>query len=284
MEEKDIVQVNEDFEYQGIHFVNFEDKNAILQLFQPAQEGKRQEGKVLHKYMSFDDALRVLKNKKLWFANPCTWDDPLEKEYLTKPFMISGKPQFLPWKDNVYITCLSRNATSEALWKNHAKLRYCTLNFTFYAPKLLELLLHYTSDFDVYIGNVKYVPVSTLKQKLSKISFLSSVIASWADPLWARMLMLKRNAFRYEDEVRIMLVRKEKQTIPCCQDKGMAIAYNIVPSVKEEDLLQTIYLDPNLPDEVVDFYKKSLCDCTTCKNIKPSRLYQSLKRTFIQYS
>lgn len=40
------------------------------------------DSKLLYKHMPLENALRTLKNKRLWFANPATWVDPFEKRFL----------------------------------------------------------------------------------------------------------------------------------------------------------------------------------------------------------
>ncbi len=271
-------EVREPIEYQGIHFLNFS-QEEFEQLFKPAKDGKTiQTGKVLHRYLTFDNARQTIQKKAFWFANPCIWTDPIDKEYLVKPIVVNGEKINHPWKNRVYAMCLSMNASSEALWKAYHKdcdgAAKCTLN----TIPLIKWLQQYLNQYEVYIGKVKYVSASELTGKLSKIPFLQPYTSNWSAPLWSHMLLLKRNAFCYEEEVRIMLVEKSADTLNETCNNGKYISY--VSFQPATDLIQTITLDPWLREECF-LEKKSILQAAAGINVNRSRLYRDHNRKTI---
>ena len=84
------------------------------------------------------------------------------------------------------------------------------------------------------------------KVPLSNIPF-STPIPELNTPEWkARLLLLKRIAYKYEDEIRIILVKKSKT-----QENGINLNYNC----KNTELIHSIILDPKLQDNTTEMLK-----------------------------
>ena len=115
---------------------------------------------VLFKYMPYNNVRRFLKDSDLnmWMAAPSLWEDPYEKLFINAQYGTRKKHDDYLYKDQVYCTCFTNNASSEAQWKNYVKsgLAIC---FTFRRSDLITALEKYASqnlDCKIFIGKVKY--------------------------------------------------------------------------------------------------------------------------------
>ena len=165
----------------------------------------------------------------LWFANPKIWDDPFEKRFIVTPFKTASGNVDYPLKDQIYCCCFSEIRVCEAQWKIYSSK--CNSNQESNQESILlsikkDVLLNELEDYckrnsksQVYIGRVKYQETSTIEGSLSKNPFLkSNMPLSLKDhELLIKLLLLKRNAFLFENEIRIFIINsqlKGKNGIP----------------------------------------------------------------------
>lgn len=210
-------------------------KNGINYLDETVFEYFCTSPRTLYRYMDYT----TMKDGELWFSNPSTkWSDPYEKLFLDSKYLIPGtKEDKYHLKNRVFCSCLTPVGLSEAAWKVYG---YAT-KFSIDATKLVQVLEEHTRDYDIYIGKVKYKSASSLRRDsvlkltgLSKESFISS------DEAWVRLLLLKRTAFKYEEEIRIILVsKKEKEQN---SEDGVTLDYDI----PLKDLFFHVELAPHL--------------------------------------
>ena len=201
----------------------------------------------LYKYLTLERALEFLETSKIWFASPTTWEDPFEKRFVETMYQTNGIKVPFPWKDRVYCLCLSENANCEAYWNTYSKddIGIC---FALDTEKLLDLLDGFAekNDVSIYIGPVVYQNTTTIKGRLSKNPFIGPSI-DLDDPVTdAKMLLLKRNAFEYEEEVRIILVKDTPSPA-----KGVMVDY----SVENTDLIKLVKIDPRVGNYVTKMLK-----------------------------
>lgn len=176
--------------------------------------------KLIFKYMPLEYALDTLTNSHLWFANPVEWNDPFEKRFITLPYS-DGK--YFAWKDRVFCSCFTERATCEAHWNVYAK-NDIGIEMTFNRKKLLEALNKL--PYKVYIGRVEYKKTSEIEKPISEIDVIPRIEPSLRKELCkARLLLLKRIAFEYESEVRIIIVKPKKT-----KGKGILVKLLNVPN------------------------------------------------------
>ena len=195
--------------------------------------------KLLYKYMPLEDALRSLKENYLWFANPSVWKDPFEKRFLKAKYIKDGKEVDFTWRDRVFCTCLTQTVTSEAYWNTY-RHDNIGIEFRIYREKLLEELEEYDDSFKVFIGRAEYLKTSDITKGLRDIPFDPPIGKDErlnTDFFAARLFLLKRVAFEYEDEIRIIIVKKNQT-----KESGIKFKY----SCKNTELIHQIVLDPNL--------------------------------------
>lgn len=163
--------------------------------------------KPLYKYMPLVYALDLLQNHHLWFANPEVWGDPYERRFLKANFHRNNNVTSFPWKGRVFCTCFTTTAASEAHW-NRGNREDMNVQLHFNREEILNELKKLPQNMHVYIGKVEYMRTRDIsKSDLSKIPFKNpKPTITNIDDYCARLLLLKRNAFLYEEEIRIMIV------------------------------------------------------------------------------
>lgn len=207
--------------------------------------------KLIYRYMPMEYALQTLNNQELWFAKPSTWKDPFEKRFIEAMYKVQNQIIDFPLKDKVFCMCLTQTAASEAYWNIYSRQQY-GIKFSLNKEVLLKQLEDFASDpdcdYNVYIGGVEYMATADIKKHLSKIPFNSPeppIILN--DRMCVRLLLLKRNAYKYEDEVRIILVRKK-----ALNTNGFNWKYRCLNT----DIIHTITLDPSTPPATESLYKE----------------------------
>lgn len=197
----------------------------------------RTDKKPLHKHMSLENALSTLNDQKLWFANPTIWKDPFESRFIQADYDNGGTLMRFPWEGRVYCACFTETAASEAYWFPYSQSQM-GIEFKINRSELfnqLELL----NGYDIYIGKVEYMKTSSIKGSISSIPFQAPYPDVGSNEFWARLLLLKRNAFKYEDEVRVILVKNSNDGN---HPKGKSVKFKC----ENTTLIESVVLDPNI--------------------------------------
>lgn len=243
--------------------------------------------KLLYKHLSLENALRTLENKSFWFANPSTWKDPFEKRFLEAKYIRDGKERDgkevnFTWKGKLFCTCLTQTISSEAYWNTYTKGNI-GIEMRISRKALLQELEKYKSSFKIFIGKVEYKKTADITKRLSKIPFNPPVGESInSDTFAARLFLLKRIAYSYENEIRIILVKKD-----VVKGKGIGIHY----SCENFDIIRQIVLDPNIGDYTYKMLYNLFADkygfsplakgCKEQKRVLRSQLYAKQKQAVL---
>lgn len=255
-----------------LHFVNITEEEFLKQ-------------KLLYKYMPLENALRTLKDKSFWFANPETWKDPFERRFLEAKYTRNGNEVNFKWKGKVFCTCMTQTITSEAYWNTYS--RDCIgIELRIYKEQLLEELARYDNTYKIFIGKAEYLKTGEICKELRDIPFNPPISKGEnlnTDKFAARLFLLKRKAYSYEDEIRIIIVKGN-----ATKEDGIGINYKC----ENTDLIQRIVIDPRQGDYTVDMLKKIFINeygfSSTIRNEKPfnrvlhSQLYAKQKRALLR--
>ena len=265
------------------HFVNsqkvgiFAEKSMIQ--FVNITEAEFLKKKLVYKYMPLENALRTLETQSLWFTNPESWKDPFEKRFLNAKYISKGKEAAFNWKDRLFCTCVTQTISSEAFWHTYSQGEI-GVEFRIDRAVLLDELKKHSSTYDIFIGKVEYMKTTDIKQELKKIPFNPPIsVGVNTNEFASRLFLLKRNAFRYEDELRIILLKQNKT-----QEKGITLKYNC----DNTKLIRRIILDPNLKEYTYKTLKEVFVskygftpitkkDSTIYSRVIKSQLYTSPK-------
>ncbi len=230
-------------------------------------------GKFVNKFMSLERALNLLNSQSIWFANPETWPDPYEKRFINATY--NGGQKFA-WKNRVFCTCFTDNATSEASWNAYSSNPDC-VQFTFHRQALIDLLENYQASnkkYQVYFDKVEYMQTKKIEFPLSKIPFDPKITAGSglrSMEFKERLLLLKRKAFDYEHEYRAIIV-KPKGTKEC----GIE-----VPIPDLHSFISRITIGPKVEKDTFEMLKEVLVKKYGLKDstIRQSYLYRKLSST-----
>lgn len=168
----------------------------------------------LFKFLPLSHAIESISNDSLWFSNPEEWNDPYESYFMNNAYDDATVSIDFPLKNKLFATCFSTMSRSEAQWKSYSENGMAVM-LDISSRKLLDSLQKLSADYDVYIGRVAYLPTYILKKEsvADIISAIGGVSSTVNNIVKALLLMLcKRKAFKYESEVRIFLIPKDKAT------------------------------------------------------------------------
>lgn len=236
------------------------------------------------KYMPLDRFVKSVDNKELVFVSPETWYDPFEQLY----YGINCTKMGCPQKDIVCMCVSSKSSTNEdACWKVYAGTSSKSVRISIEKEILLELLDNYAANegFEVYIGRVDYTFEKTeIKSLHNPLSPKHSLYFPNNMKLehYLSLMLLKRKAFSYENEVRIFLVKdkiKDKLLRISCDYKANGLVSNVMlspyPPVREDDIAFKVRERINTIES--DEIKKVLKNKVGCR-IQQSLLYKVCPR------
>ena len=161
------------------------------------------------KYMPLDRLVKSVENNELVFVSPNAWYDPFEQLYYGVDCSSRGYIT-----EDIACMCVSEKSSTneDASWRVYADSSDKAVRVSIDQTALLNLLEDYasTNGFKVYIGKVDY---SFEKKEIKSLHTPSSVNHSTYFPNYMSrehylsVMLLKRKAFQYENEVRIFLVK-----------------------------------------------------------------------------
>jgi len=188
---------------------------------------------------NWDYFIDDLKNKKLTLTRPNSWRDPFEN------FLLNSKGQLEDGcfvgleniRDSFYGLCWSLKADCDGIWRNYKGDNNCAIKAKTTTGKLLDGIYdinntsHYISYF---IGKVDYVSDDVIadffKEKLDFRNYQSGIE-------FALTLMLKRLAYAYEEEVRIIVYNKD--------NVNSLLQIDIDPNHLYDELILDPWIKPN---------------------------------------
>ena len=234
--------------------------------------------------MPLERALDMLINHTIWFANPTIWKDPFEKRFIENVYDIGGSQKVFPWKDRVYCMCATQTATSEAYW-NAYSAGEIGVSLKFNRETLLnEFDRIADTGYRIYIGRVEYQKTQVIKSALSGNVFLNPtcnpIKSLGSEELKVRLLLLKRLAYQYENEMRFFIVKDK-----VAKQKGTLLKFN----VPHAELIDSISLDPRIGEHTLELIRKELelnygfnPRGKTQRRVQRSLLYAESKPTLIK--
>ena len=228
----------------------------------------------IYKYMPLEFALDSLKEKYLWFANPTVWKDPFEKRFIDEEYKKDNIVIKYPLKGKIFCTCMTQTRTSEAYWNvyNGGKLG---ASFTLSRDRLLVVLNEFSKEnnCDVYIGKVMYLHTPEIKKNhLSEVSVFGNDF-KWNKETQIKLLLLKRIAFEYENEIRIIVVKSNKT-----KEDGIKLPYKL----DTKELVRRVTLDPNIGKNLQEILVNYIDNNYGIKQIYKSSIYTTPKSRIIE--
>lgn len=236
-------------DYPGITFLNIDDVDKFIN-----------DKSVLYKYLPLENALRNLESRGIWLSNPTKWEDPFEYRFLNaKYFDKSGIESEFPYREKIFATCLTRDPYSEAQWNAYSK-DSLAIRFMLDTKNLLEQLSKYAvkNSLSIFFGNVEYrkredIEVGCLLDLKFDVEAKGTIINKSIDDIdfCAHLLLLKRQDFSYEKEIRIIAIKKR----PIKAD-GINCTYEC----DNKTLIKNLVVSPKVKDSTFEMLKKYIAE------------------------
>jgi hypothetical protein len=223
----------------------------------------------LYRYMRADQAFRMLRDRKLWFSAPDRWEDPHEAWWCDQLFrkgshlataFAYGSCWTRRWLDEPFwrmyaCRCVEEETGAAAKKPQHPVRVLPAVRFRSKVGTLFEWLRQAAQQEQckAFMGRVRYCPIAQLVDTASKMRRADDNPA----PTAATGLHMKRRAYKFEDEVRLLWIdRKPKRD-------GHGIAFDptalfdqvmIGPTKDESRYLEveSMLVDLGIPDTLIE--------------------------------
>lgn len=229
----------------------------------------------LYRCVPINRLLELLKTKRLVFASPIKWNDPFEKLFFTSKYVLNGNEITLPIQPQnkiykVFCLCWTVTSESEAFWTTHTP-NNDGIRIKVITRGLIESLEN-SSSFDVYFGKVQYKQFDFITSYCNDRNILEGLATTTIKPNHLKLLLLKRKAYEYETEHRIILIPKNKikKSIYRVQIENIT------------NLIVDYRIDPRLGELHSDMIKDYISEKFNINRdiIKKSRLYDKINKTY----
>lgn len=185
----------------------------------------------LYRILSFELLADIFETSSLYFASPKSWDDPYESYLSTEE------------TGHVFAQCWSKRAVSDAMWRIYSPDRR-SLRIRTTRSKMKEFLRSARAEreFGWIVNDVEYEKANLVRKRLASIREDLRIEPSARRA--ADSLLVKRDAFDHENEVRVIIRDKS--------ESGTKEAFRV--PVEPHRLIENIYFDPR-----VDVFYKRVC-------------------------
>ncbi|OWZ94118.1 hypothetical protein B9J07_06465 [Sinorhizobium sp. LM21] len=191
--------------------------------------------KPIYRIMKEEHVIRLFTERRNVLSQVHNWKDKFENFQMALGGVLDGKRFEYSFKNDFVGQCWTRHALSEAMWgiyANDASKRFLRIKST--PRKLLTALVkaHPRMPQDTcFLGKVQYMTERGLKAFLRDGGQLPISAVDLARPL-----LLKRKAFKHENEVRLLYFGNATDC-----DSGGRYKYEVDP----HELVTQIMADPN---------------------------------------
>lgn len=248
-------------------------------------EKKSSQTHVLYKYMNVKYAINFLKTGYFLMNEPSAWSDPYEKRFYTADY--SNIEGFKPHR--IYCTCFTQKVSNEAAWRMYSSensgIASRTIRFEFRRSTILQALDKGLRSGKIYIGNALYNYTS--KQidglHLRKNHLYGRYFNDFTLDKFLNLLLIKRKAFDYEQEVRMFLVDEDEGDI--WDEFGFAVNQQKFLAFSPEtmkEMIKTISVDPRCDELEYEMIKTSIESIFPGSRCIKHGLYKSKSRIVIE--
>lgn len=215
----------------------------------------------LYRFINYETLLDYLVNKRFSFSKCTLFKDPWELFFNDAEFIIDDNDSWVdPHKEHLFAMCFTKTEESEALWRIHSK-NESGVKIVSSVEKLKILVKDSYSAFDVYLQEMVYD--DNIKNEDFFINKFPN--AKTHKELRRACLFLKRKAFEYEQEVRLVLDSKKERP-----DENIHHIFVEDPN----EIIEKIVLNPLIDNEMAILQRKILTDTFGFKgDVAKSHLY-----------
>jgi len=225
----------------------------------------------IYRYVKYEHLYTWYKSQKLYLPKPGAWDDPFENILLNAEIkLVSGK-MVRPFERNfIYANCWTlQSSETDAFWriyspyKNRVRIRTTIRQLWDIIYQNFDSTPGLSIHYGLFMGKFEYVPQNKLEQFVRDMQIRQKMISS-VDKKLPKTLLFKRNEFRHEKEVRLIIYDFHKR-YPRCNNN--IILENINPAF----IIDEILFDPRTSGTMFQKRLKKLQRFSD--NIRKSELY-----------
>jgi hypothetical protein len=232
-------------------------------LFLPSQTHDR----FIYRIIPIERLVEIFASSKNVLVKPKRWNDPFENFILhCRVQLPDGAYATFGFQDHFFAQCWTLQTASDAMWRIYSpKSNAVRIRITI--KKLAESLARCCGPSavdEVFIGRVQYLPQKKLEEFAKGILRSNSGLLSMR--LFAKTLLVKRPAFRHEQEVRLIFTPHDQS-----KTAGDLFSYPINPN----ELLDQIMIDPRMDENAANNARVQIRSQTGFSGtIKRSLLYE----------
>ena len=228
----------------------------------------------IYRIFAREHFFELFENRQNALLVPRMWSDPFENVFLRSQvkFLSDGEIGTFGFRDDLYGQCWTREPVSEAIWQIYSRdesgIRVRTT-----VGKLIESMRDAhgeQSNLSCFIGLVKYMTDKQLRE-FGKTAFRDHI----SSRVVARSLLVKRKAYRFENEVRLIYFNHNK-----VRNAQGVYRYRLDPLA----VFDQVMFDGRVSVEEYSALKKEVVERTgiSIRRVKRSLLY-SQPKDFVVY-
>lgn len=226
--------------------------------------------KPLYRVFTAARAISLFQTGTNGLVRPAMWDDPFENFFLqcmARDPATGVEVSLRNLSDDWYGQCWSLTRESDAMWRIYGPSKD-GVRVSTTARKLFESIWDEVDEFRTlkyFIGKVKYLRQSEFKRFIANTTFSAISLGGQAAP-FAETLLMKREAFKHENEVRLLFqdVDEPKRGV-----KNVASF-----PFDANSILDGVLLDPRMDSANAALLEKRLRVAGCTRPIKQSMLYR----------
>lgn len=231
----------------------------------------------IYRIYAIDRLESLFRSQTDALVNPKKWDDPFENFFLARTNVVDSLTRnHIPLSNlanDWYGQCWSRNRETDAMWRIYSPdpMNQAGAKVRTTIRRLFDNLSSVNStapNLQFFVGRVDYWSQQKIQTQMSRLSFSDLALGATGEH-FANLLCIKREAFRHENEVRLLF-----QYI---NGYGQKIGTNGVFSypLKPNNIFDEVVLDPRLSDSQAQALTLRLETAGCTLSITKSDLYQS---------
>ncbi|WP_202943041.1 DUF2971 domain-containing protein [Alteromonas macleodii] len=225
-------------------------------------------GAKIYRIMTVDRLLDMFETKTNVLVKPCLWDDPFENFLFNTPMVHKNGTEYVSiLRDRAYGQCWSLNVESDAMWRIYAPEKN-GVKIQTTISSLYNSLYQGTARYpriSCFIGKVDYHPKSKLTALAKQVR--DNGKSKGGSHYQAKSLLMKRVAFKHEDEVRLIYLDPNN------------IADQKIHKYKFDPMshIKSMTFDPRMGESLYRVYKKHIESLGFSGKIIQSGLYKEMK-------
>lgn len=216
--------------------------------------------------MPVDRFIDMLESNINTLVKPELWDDPFENFILNIPIQNpNGGSSLSPIRNRAYGQCWTKTTESDAMWRIYAP-RHDGVKIRTTVKKLFQSLHNSQAKYannSCFIGAVTYNKKEDIDNLVSDRLTLKNKFKGSIGQ--ARSLLFKRNAFKYECEVRLIYLEPNNKTRSSIHSYSCDVL----------SLIDSITFDPRMSPAVFSIYKQHIKSFGYKRRIIHSGLYKA---------